>query len=87
MNVEDYRGALSLREVFLLMKDLDLFVGQVGFLMHVAAAVFCPSVIIYGGFEAPWQSGYAENDNIFSEISCSPCATFWAREVMDLDAL
>ena len=71
--VEDFRDSLSLRDVFILMKEIDLFVGQVGFLMHAAAAVDCPSVIIYGGFEAPWQSGYENNTNIYSAVACAPC--------------
>lgn len=66
-------GKLKLREVFLVLKECNSFVGQVGFLMHAAAAVEVPSVIIYGGFEAPWQSGYAQNVNLYSSVPCAPC--------------
>lgn len=71
--VQDYRGKLSFRQVFKLFTEIDLFMGQVGFLMHAAAAMDCRSVIIYGGFEAPWQSGYPLNHNIFSNVECAPC--------------
>jgi hypothetical protein len=30
-------------------------------------------VIIYGGRERPDQSGYEENLNLFSSVSCAPC--------------
>ncbi len=45
-------------------QNARLYVGNVGFLMHLARASECPSVIIYGGREAPWQSGYSCNTNI-----------------------
>jgi ADP-heptose:LPS heptosyltransferase len=41
--------------------------------MHAAAAVNVPSVIVYGGFEAPWQSGYPMNVNLYSDVECAPC--------------
>ena len=42
------------------------FVGQVGFLMHLARAVDCRAVIVYGGRETPAQSGYPCNENLYS---------------------
>jgi ADP-heptose:LPS heptosyltransferase len=48
--------------------------------MHVARAVECPSVIVYGGREAPWQSGYVSNLNIYSELPCAPC---WQADTCD----
>jgi hypothetical protein len=66
-------GKLTQRQVFLILKQCEYFVGQVGFLMHAAAAMDVPSVIIYGGFEAPWQSGYTKNVNLYSPVSCAPC--------------
>ena len=49
------------------------FVGLVGFLMHLARAVDCPAVIVYGGREHPDQSGYGANRNLFSRVPCAPC--------------
>jgi ADP-heptose:LPS heptosyltransferase len=69
----ELQGGLPLRDVFLVLRECGLFIGQVGFLMHAAAAVELPSVIVYGGFEAPWQSGYVQNANLFSNMVCAPC--------------
>ena len=66
-------GKLSLRESFVALGQCRGFVGQVGFLMHAAAAMNVPSVIVYGGFEAPWQSGYEWNHNIYNPVPCAPC--------------
>jgi uncharacterized Fe-S cluster-containing radical SAM superfamily protein len=35
--------------------------------------VECRSVIVYGGREAPWQSGYVANENLFAAVDCAPC--------------
>ena len=74
LNVDlQWQGKLSIRSVFHVLQQCQLFIGQVGFLMHAAASVGVPSVIVYGGFEAPWQSGYNENINLYSDVVCSPC--------------
>ncbi len=75
--VIDRTGDLSFRKVFCVLNQCSSFIGQVGFLMHAASALRLPSVIIYGGFEAPWQSGYIENINLFTKLHCSPC---WLEE-------
>lgn len=72
-HVVDLRGATSLRETAAVLFQARLFIGLVGFLMHLARAVECPGVIIYGGREAPWQSGYLCNFNIHSALPCAPC--------------
>lgn len=69
----DLRGRTTLREAAGVIAGADLFVGMVGFLMHVAAAVRTPAVVVYGGREHPSQSGYPENANLFTELPCSPC--------------
>ena len=66
-------GKLSLRQTFQVLGECAGFVGQVGFLMHAAAAMSTPSVIVYGGFEAPWQSGYGANRNLYNPVPCAPC--------------
>ncbi len=68
----DCRGGLLLdaaRE----LAQCDLFVGLVGFLMHLARAVECPSVIVYGGREPPEITGYSCNTNISNRPPCAPC--------------
>jgi hypothetical protein len=66
-------GKISLRQVFVALRECRGFVGQEGFLMHAAAAAEVPSVIIYGGFVAPWQTGYEGNTNIYNPVPCAPC--------------
>lgn len=69
----DLRGKTTIRQTAAILSRSLAFVGQVGFLMHMARAVDCRSVIIYGGREKPSQSGYTCNENLYSEVGCSPC--------------
>lgn len=71
--VIDLRGRTDVREASAVLKKAQCFIGQVGGLMHLARAVECPSVIIYGGREAPEQSGYSANINLVGPVPCSPC--------------
>lgn len=78
----DLRGRTSLRETAALLAQARLFVGTVGFSMHLARAVDCPAVIIYGGREPPEKTGYPCNLNIARRPACSPC---WQRNRCDHD--
>lgn len=69
----DMRGKTSIRGTAAILSQSLAFVGQVGFLMHLARAVDCRSVIVYGGRETPAQSGYPCNENLYSAVHCSPC--------------
>jgi len=73
----DRRGG-PLRRGAAILAQSTCFVGLVGFLMHLARAVECRSVIVFGGREEPWQSGYCSNENLGSTVSCSPC-WLWNR--------
>jgi hypothetical protein len=73
---------LSISESASMLANASFFVGQVGFLMHLARAVDTRSVIIYGGREKAWQSGYPCNANIESNLACSPC---WQNNQCDHD--
>lgn len=81
-NTLDLRGRLSLRETAAVLSRSAVFVGLVGGLMHLARSIDCRSVIIYGGREHPWQSGYAANENIAWSGECAPC---WAYNRCDFD--
>ena len=81
-NVTDVRGKTSRRELAAVLANCQLYIGTVGFLMHVARAVECPSVIVYGGREAPWQTGYGCNTNLYSPEPCAPC---WLWNRCDFD--
>lgn len=69
----DLRGSTSVREAAAILHHARIFVGLEGFLMHLARAVDCPSVIIFGGRTAPSQLGYICNFNIYSDVPCAPC--------------
>ncbi len=71
--VVDLRGKTNLRETAAVLAASEAFVGLVGFPMHLARAVDCPAVIVYGGRELPAQSGYVANVNLTGAIACSPC--------------
>jgi ADP-heptose:LPS heptosyltransferase len=71
-NTIDCRN-LGISDSATLLANAKLFIGQVGFLMHLARAVDTRSVIIYGGREKAWQSGYPCNENIETSPKCSPC--------------
>ncbi len=69
----DLRGRTSIRESAAILASSLTFLGQVGFLMHLARSVNRRSVIVYGGRELPWQSGYSCNINLATALPCSPC--------------
>lgn len=81
-NVVDLRGKTTLRQAAAVLSNSRLFVGLAGGLMHLARAVDCPSVIVYGGRERPEISGYICNKNVKSDQPCSPC---WQRNRCDYD--
>jgi hypothetical protein len=78
----DLRGRTSLRESAALLAGAQAFIGLVGLLMHLARAVDCPAVIVYGGREHPGQSGYIGNENLYSPVPCAPC---WRWNSCDYD--
>jgi len=83
-DVIDLRGKTTLRQTAAILSQSLAFVGQVGLLMHLARAVDCRSVIIYGGREAPEQSGYSCNENLFSAVPCAPC---WKWNTCEYDRM
>lgn len=78
----DLRGRTSLRESAAVLAGARLFVGIAGFLMHLARAVECPGVIVYGGREPPELTGYICNSNLTNRPECAPC---WQRNRCDYD--
>ena len=66
-------GKTSIRESGLILKNAKLFIGLEGALMHLARAVDCQSVIIWGGRLKPSQVGYPCFENVTTEMDCSPC--------------
>jgi len=78
----DLRGKTSLRQTAAILANAAGFVGLIGFPMHLARAVNCPAVIVYGGRERPWQSGYSCNLNLATAPECSPC---WRWQTCDFE--
>ena len=70
---KDFRGQLSIAQTAEVLSKARFFIGQVGFLMHLARAVNTRSIIIYGGREKAKQSGYPCNENLETHPECSPC--------------
>jgi hypothetical protein len=71
--VIDLRGRIGIRRLAAVLANSDLLVGPVSMPMHLARAVDCRAVIVYGGREGPEQSGYVCNINVFSDLPCSRC--------------
>ena len=69
----DLRGRTTMRRSAAIIANSVLVVAQAGFMMHLTRAVDRPAVIIYGGREEPWQTGYSCNTNLFTALPCSPC--------------
>lgn len=69
----DLRGRTSLRQLAAVLRHARMFVGLEGMPMHMARAVDCPAVIVYGGHIRPDQIGYVCNENLYYKTECSPC--------------
>jgi len=78
----DLRGKTTLRQTAAILANSLVFVGLVGFVMHLARAVDCRSVIIYGGREKPAISGYVANKNLYTQVRCAPC---WLRNACEFN--
>ncbi len=72
-NTLDLRSRTSVRESAAILAHSRVFLGSIGFLMHLARAVECRSVIIFGGRESPRHSGYTCNENFVATVPCAPC--------------
>jgi ADP-heptose:LPS heptosyltransferase len=70
---DDLRGKTSIRESAVLLRQSRCFIGTEGFLMHLARAVECRSVIVFGGRVHAWQTGYPCNENLETRMDCAPC--------------
>jgi ADP-heptose:LPS heptosyltransferase len=78
----DFRGRTTIRQSAAILANSLVYIGLEGFLMHLARAVDCRSVIIYGGRIKPTQIGYVANKNLYQQVRCAPC---WLRNPCDFD--
>ena len=63
-------GTLTLRETAGILYNSDLFVGQIGSLMHMSRAVDCPAVIAYSSCEPDYMARYIANINVHPRCPC-----------------
>jgi ADP-heptose:LPS heptosyltransferase len=82
--VIDLRGKTTIRQTAGVLSNSVAFVGLEGFPMHLARAVDCPGVILFGGRSQPHLLGYICNVNLTAKPPCSPC---WQHQVCDEDRL
>jgi len=68
----DFRD-IGYRHTASVLRRTDLLVTHVSGIMHLAAAVRTPTVVLYGAAEHPAISGYAWNRNVYVPIECGPC--------------
>lgn len=66
-------GTQDIRRSIALIQAADLHIGVVSSLMHGAAAVGTPAVILFGGFERFSIHDYSTVHPFESHIPCSPC--------------
>jgi ADP-heptose:LPS heptosyltransferase len=78
----DLRGKTSLRQSAAILAQSLVFIGLEGFMMHLARAVDCRAVIVYGGRLRPSHFGYAAFANLIGATPCSPC---WLDNTCDYD--
>lgn len=72
--VVDLRGNTDLPRAASILEQAKLFIGLESGLMHLAAAVRVPSVIIYGGRTRPHETGYPFHFHAgVSQLPCSGC--------------
>jgi ADP-heptose:LPS heptosyltransferase len=69
----DLRGKTTIRETAAVLAASEMFVGLEGFLIHLARAVDCPAVVVFGGRARPEIFGYGCNVNLYDDIDCAPC--------------
>jgi len=71
----DFRGRTSLADAAATLEKARIFIGLESGLMHLAAAVGTPSVIVYGGRTRPWETGYPWHWHVAdTSIPCGGCA-------------
>jgi ADP-heptose:LPS heptosyltransferase len=68
-----YVGRTSVAELIHIISQADVFVGPPSGGMHIANASRIPSVIIYGGYEAPTGYRYDRSVDFYSPVDCAPC--------------
>lgn len=72
----DLRGQTTLTDLPALLQGADLHLGPDSGPMHIAAAVGCPAVILFGGYTLAHELGYPGHVALETRVPCAPC---WLR--------
>jgi len=74
VNVITTKQMLSIGTVAGLLERADAYIGQDTGVTHLAAAVGCPTVCLWGP-TAPWRMGAlgAEHRHVVAQVPCGPC--------------
>ena len=79
-------GQTNFRQAALVQRNSALFIGTEGGLMHAAAAVGTPSVILWGGVTIPDFAGYPSITKLSAKMSLVRLAAIWDGATMDIYA-
>lgn len=72
--VHDFTDSMDFRSVGSLLHHSTLYIGTEGGLMHLAAAMKTPSIILWGGVTLPEFAGYPHLHSIICHyVRCAPC--------------
>lgn len=70
---QSFAGRTGIEDFAQIVASADVFVGPVSGGMHLANALRIPSVIIFGGYEAPAGHRYSQMTALYSSVECAPC--------------
>jgi ADP-heptose:LPS heptosyltransferase len=76
-NFVSVAGRTPLPDLAYVISRANLFIGPSSGGMHLANAYGVPSVIIFGGYEAPVGYDYPFKAALYSPVECAPC---WRRD-------
>ena len=73
-NVMTTKQMLSISAVAAVLEKADAYIGQDTGVTHLAAAVGCPTLCLWGP-TAPWRMGAlgAEHRHVVAQVPCGPC--------------
>jgi len=75
--IVDMVGKISLVQTVAVLKEGLGAVGADSGIMHLACAVNCPAVWLFGaGIERKWLPQYSKHESINLHLDCSPCTLF-----------
>jgi ADP-heptose:LPS heptosyltransferase len=72
-NFVDLFGRTTVPELVAATAAADFAVVPDTGVMHIAAAVGTPAVVIYGGYTDPGSLGYPGNVDLYNPVECAPC--------------